>query len=197
MLINLDFEKAYDSVRREAMYNILIEFGVPMTLVRLIKMHLIKMHLYETYSKVHTCKHLFNCPIQKGLKKGDALSRLLFNSALEYAVRKVQENQVALKLNGTHYHLAYANDVNLLEDNIDTMNKNTETLIDASKAVGLEINIENVKYMLVSNKEVCLQVTVEEFKYIFVPHYQNAGHADHMKLCHSLRIWERQQQIKI
>jgi hypothetical protein len=43
---------------------------------------------------------------------------------------------VGLKLNGTHRLLAYANDVNLLGDNIDTINKNTQTLIDASKEVG-------------------------------------------------------------
>jgi hypothetical protein len=57
---------------------------------------------------------------------------LAFNFALEYAVRKVQENQAGLKLNGTPQILAYADDVNLLEDNIDTINKNTQTLVDAS-----------------------------------------------------------------
>jgi hypothetical protein len=76
-------------------------------------------------------------PIQNGLKRGDALSPLLFNFALEYAIRKVQKNQKVLKLNGTHQLLAYADDVNLLGDNIDTINRNTETLIDASKKVGL------------------------------------------------------------
>jgi hypothetical protein len=49
--------------------------------------------------------------------------------------------------------MAYAVDVNLLGDNIDTINKNTETLIDASKEVGLEVNIEKTKYMLVSHHQ--------------------------------------------
>jgi hypothetical protein len=80
-----------------------------------------------------------NFPIQNGLKEGDALLPLHLNFALEYAIRKVQENQVGLKLNGTH-QLLYADDVNLLGENIDTREENIETLTDASKEIELKVN---------------------------------------------------------
>jgi hypothetical protein len=53
--------------------------------------------------------------------------------AIEYAIRKVQENQMGPKLNETHQLLIYADDVSLLGDNIDAIKKNTETFIDAIK----------------------------------------------------------------
>jgi hypothetical protein len=65
--------------------------------------------------------------IQNGLNQGDALSSLLFNGPLEYGIRKVQENQVGMKLNGTFPLLAYADDVNLLGNNIPTINRYMET----------------------------------------------------------------------
>jgi hypothetical protein len=107
-------------VRREVLYNVLIEFGVPLELVRLIK-----LCLNETYNKVRIGKHLSESfPIQNGVKQGDALSPVFFNFALEYTIRKFQENQVRLKLNGTRQLLAYADDVNVLGDKIGAIKKN-------------------------------------------------------------------------
>ena len=105
----IGIKKACDSTRKEALYNILTVIGIPMKLVRLIK-----MSLNETYSRVWVGKNLFDMfPFRNGLKQGDALSPLLINLALDYAIKRVQVIQDGLKLNGTHLLLVYADDINI------------------------------------------------------------------------------------
>jgi len=73
-----DVKKAYDSVRSKVLYSILTEFGIPKTLIRLIK-----MYLTETYSRVQVSKNLSDMfLIRNGLKQRDALSPVFFNFAL-------------------------------------------------------------------------------------------------------------------
>jgi hypothetical protein len=80
---------------------------------------------------------------------------------------------VGLKFNGTHQLLANADDVNLLVDNIDTIKKNTETLIDARKEVGLEVNAE---------------------KTMLLPRHQNAGQNHDIKIAN--RAFENVAKFK-
>ena len=145
----IDFKKAYDSVRREVLYKILIEFDIPKKLVRLIK-----MSLTETYSRVRVGKNVSDrFPIWNGLKQGDALSPLLFNFALEYAIRRVQVNKVGLKLNGTHQLLAYADDVNILAGSMHTLKENADALVAATREIGLEVSADKTKYMVLSRDQ--------------------------------------------
>ena len=145
----IDFKKAYDSVRKAVLYNILIEFGIPMKLVRLIK-----MCLKEMCSRVQVGKNLsYMYSIRNSLKQGDVRSPLLFNFALEYAIRRVQAIQDGLKLNSTHQLLVYADDVNILGGSIHTIKKNAETLVVASKKTGLEVNADKSKYMVMSRDQ--------------------------------------------
>ena len=87
------------------------------------------------------------------LKQGDALSPLLFNFALECAIRRIQVNQDGLKLNGTHQLLAYADDVNVLGGSILTLKENAEALVAATREIGLEVSADKTKYTVISQDQ--------------------------------------------
>jgi hypothetical protein len=84
----------------------------------------------------------------KTISNKDTLYRHYFSTQLlEYAIGNVQETLVGLKLNEVHQLLVYDDDVNLMGDNINTIEKNREVVIDASKEVGLEVNTEKTNIL--------------------------------------------------
>ena len=116
------------------------------------------MCLSETYSRIRVARFLSDAfPNHCGLKEGDALSPLLFNFALEYAIRRVQENGIGLEVNGKHQLLVYADDVDMLGENLQTVRENAEIFIKASKDIGLEVNSEKTKYMITSHHQNVIQ----------------------------------------
>ena len=136
------------------------------------------MCLTEMYSRVQVGKNLSDMfPIRNGLKQGDALLPLLFNFALEYAIRKVQVKQDGLKLNGTHQLLVDADYINILGRSIHIIKENTEALVGASKEIGLEVNADKTKCKVMSGdqnagRSQSIKIDkssferVEEFKYL-------------------------------
>jgi sorting nexin-29 len=75
---------------------------------------------------------------------------MLFNFALEYAIRKVQANQELMELNGTHQLLVFADDVNIMGKNINAVRKYIGALLEATKEVDLEVHTEKTKCTVMS-----------------------------------------------
>jgi len=118
-------------------------------------------------------------PIRYGLKRGYALSPLLFNFALEYVISRVQVSQDGLKLNGTHQLLVYADDVNILGGTVHTIKENAEALVVSCKEIRVVTNADKTKYMVRSRDQNagrshsmkidnCSFERVEDFKYLGV-----------------------------
>jgi hypothetical protein len=121
------------------MHNVLIDFGIPMKLIKLIK-----MCLNETYNYLCIGKNLSATFHVRN--KGMLFFIFLFNFALEYIIRKVQENKAGVKFSGTYQLLVYADNSNLLGEILNTIITNTE-------APCLEEIAQKNLYMLMSHHQ--------------------------------------------
>jgi len=84
------------------------------------------------------------------LKKGDSVSPLVFNFAVEYDIRGVQVTPDGLKLYGTYQLLVCADDINLLGESVYIIKGKKGAMVVVSKEIGLEVNADKTKYMVMS-----------------------------------------------
>ena len=149
--------------------------------------HQLFLDLNETYNIDRLGNYLSDMfPIKNGLKKKRyVLLSLLFNFALDYAVRRIQVNKDGFKLNGTYQSLVYADDFNMLGGSVYTTKKNTEALLVASKESGLEVTTYKAKYKAMSQDRMQNEFTTHRLITV------------HLRGWNSSNIWEQPKLIKI
>ncbi|XP_075979935.1 uncharacterized protein LOC142979060 [Anticarsia gemmatalis] len=139
----VDFTKAYDSIDREALYNILRNFNIPKKLVNLVE-----MATKESRMRVRVQNELTDeFTVVTGLKQGDALSPMLFNLVLEHVLRKVLALDAGAKLNGKHTVIGYADDLALLGESSSEVQESAKVLETEALKVGLRISHEKTEYL--------------------------------------------------
>lgn len=171
-LMFVDFKKAFDCLHRQAIFNAMVEMGIPKKLVQIVKTCMTK-----TNNKVRSQNgetELFETV--SGVKQGDGLSPVIFNLALQYALKKVLTNDLTT-LGLSHFQiLAYADDIAILGENTTEIQRCVAVLEAETKKIGLEINKEKTEYMIAGRhvgnlpqtKEVNghLYKVVDKFKYL-------------------------------
>jgi len=157
----IDFKKAYDSIHRESLYNIMYEFGFPKKLIALTK-----MCMENTKYRVRTQNVTSGTfTVEIGLKQVDAQSPVLFNLALEKVVKILQDNEGGLLTGQNKIRLlGFADHLDIIGDSL---------LEEAAKKIGLEINTEKTKILeLIESRkdpnemEDLIYEKVSDFKYL-------------------------------
>ncbi|KAL4121257.1 hypothetical protein QTP88_013804 [Uroleucon formosanum] len=140
---NIDFKKAYDSIHRESLINILREFHFEDKLIKLIEISIL-----ETFAKVRV-GNIITDPIlvKSGLRQEDAMSPILFNIVVEKVIREINEEGVKFQEFCIGL-LGYADDLVIMEESQDGLKFLLNRLEKAAQKVGLHINEEKTEYMV-------------------------------------------------
>lgn len=184
----VDFKQAYDTVKRQQMYALMKEMGIPSKIVRMVKMTM-DNSTNEIAWKGHKSN---NFETKEGLRQGDPLSTTLFNVILEGIIRKSKiSTQETIFKNG-HQCIAFADDLTLLSTSKKELTKLMSNIIKQAKPFGLLINKEKTKYMImgetdkenednftleIEGENVCAFKRVSEFTYLGVK-VDEKGHGE-------------------
>lgn len=167
----IDFQKAFDSVRHDILEAVLRSFGVGRRLTQLLN-----SACQEAKSAVRVGREIGEWfQISVGAKQGDPISPTEFITYLERVMEKIREKESGISVNGTLINnLVFADDIDLIEENIKNIQENVNTLCKEGEAVGLKINISKTKTMTFGEKTNTSSIeingegleNVEEFVYL-------------------------------
>ena len=147
----IDFKQAYDSIHRESLWNIMTEMGIPNKLINLVKV---------CYRNSKSCVQVGRSrteafEVNTGLRQGCLLSPMLFNMVLEKVKRSTQDMYRGVDIGIANIQmLAFADDVDVTEQNIEHLDNIYHSFCEASARLGLQINVEKTKLMKMSRDEV-------------------------------------------
>jgi sorting nexin-29 len=145
----IDFKTAYDKVNRNQLYKAMLEFGIPLKVVRLTQ-----AMMEGTTAKVKVQNELSESfHIQNGLRQGDALACILFNIALEKTIRDANIYQRGNIFYKSVQILANADDIDIISRFLKSLQEATIALDRAARKMGLEINQARTKYMICGTKK--------------------------------------------
>uniref|UniRef100_A0A8D9EGY4 Craniofacial development protein 2 n=1 Tax=Cacopsylla melanoneura TaxID=428564 RepID=A0A8D9EGY4_9HEMI len=171
-ILFIDFKKAFDSLERQAILNAMIELGIPKKLTNLVS-----MCMEETHNKVRTQSgESETFKTETGVKQGDGLSPVVFILTLHAALKKcITPETETLGINQFQL-LAYADDIAIMGENREEIERCMIVLERETNKVGLEINKEKTEYMIVGrNASQTTTVNVNGNNYKMVNSFKYLG----------------------
>ena len=148
----IDFEKAFDSVDRESIWNILLHYGVPIKFVDIIKA------LYEGFScqVIYAGKLSESFEISSGVRQGCLLSTFLFLVVLDWVTKKAYGSSgkaIQWTLTSKLEDLAFVDDLALLSHRLQDMQEKVRNLKTTAQKVGPKISHEKIKLLCINNQQ--------------------------------------------
>ncbi|KAK0419551.1 hypothetical protein QR680_014205 [Steinernema hermaphroditum] len=151
-ILFVDYEKAFDSVETNAVWNAIQQQGVPAQIIKLLQ----KIYS-EARSLINIADRLVPIEIRRGVRQGDTISPKLFTATLEHVFRQLQWDDVGININGSRLsNLRFADDVALIADNAQELQKMLDELDEASRRFGLKINARKTKMMTTEEATILL-----------------------------------------
>ena len=153
----IDFRKAFDTIKHELMWTIMGTFGVDAKIIRVLQC------TYDcSMAAVRVGTELGTWFEQKvGTRQGDPLSPVIFITYLERVMDQEQGDKKGVCISGEGINnLRFADDIDLLEEDIEEVQNNMDRLVKAAEPMGLRVNIGKTKTMVFGRETVEREIKV-------------------------------------